>query len=241
MAMRHGGARVWVVVAGLASPLAVSQHARADLGAIEEQAIASTYGSGVHAYFAGDFDRSYEILSQAIEAGTADPRAWYFRGLAALKLGRFDEAEADFSTGSKRESDNIGSWGVAKSLERVQGCDRLKLERHRVQARVASLQDDRRRTRLRYLDVEKAGPEVLRDRVPETVRPPMPGQPFQPPAAVEPAPAELPAEEPAAELPPATDDPAPLPAPGAEPAAEAADPFGGGEPPMKEDGGVSEL
>jgi len=201
-----------------------STAARADLTSLEEQAIASTYGSGVHAYFAGDFARSYEILSQAIEAGTADPRAWYFRGLAALKLGRTDESEADFMTGSKKESENAGAWGVARALERVQGCDRVKLERHRMRARVASLQEDRRRTRLRYLGVESAEPQVLRDRVPETVRPPLPGQPFQPSPEGEP-------EEPARE----DDAPADtLPAPQDNPA-------DGTDTPMKVDGGTTEL
>jgi hypothetical protein len=62
---------------------------------------------------------------------------------------------------------------------------------------VASLQEDRRRTRLRYLGVESAEPDVLRDRVPETVRPPLPGQPFQTPD---------PADEPAVEAAPEVDD-----------------------------------
>jgi len=225
--MRRCGARCWLFVVGLAAPIA-GVAVRADLTSVEEQAIASTYGSGVHAYFAGDFNRSYEILSQAIEAGTADPRAWYFRGLAALKLGRTDEAEADFATGSKKESENTGAWGVARALERVQGCDRAKLERYRVQARVASLQDDRRRSRLRYLGVESAEPEVLRDRVPETVRPPLPGQPFQQPVEGEP---EGPAR---VDQSPATVPADPLPAP----RDEAADP---GAAPMKLDGGTTEL
>ncbi len=205
--------------------------ARADLTSVEEQAIASTYGSGVHAYFAGDFDRSYEILSQAIEAGTADPRAWYFRGLAALKLGRTDEAEADFASGSKRESENTGAWGVARSLERVQGCDRAKLERYRVRARVASLQEDRRRTRLRYLGVESAEPDVLRDRVPETVRPPLPGQPFQTPAPV---------DEPAVESAPEVDDRVGVPADALP--APLDQPVDSAEPPMQlERDGTTEL
>ena len=209
--MRRCRARCWVVAVGLAAPW-VGAGARADLTSVEEQAIASTYGSGVHAYFAGDFDRSYEILSQAIEAGTADPRAWYFRGLAALKLGRTDEAEADFASGSKQESENTGAWGVARSLERVQGCDRAKLERYRVRARVSSLQEDRRRTRLRYLGVESAEPEVLRDRIPETVRPPLPGQPFQTPSSVEDEPEaparvdDVPASAPADPLPAPQDE-----------------------------------
>lgn len=228
--MRRCGARCWIVAVGLAVPMA-GVGARADLTSVEEQAIASTYGSGVHAYFAGDFDRSYEILSQAIEAGTADPRAWYFRGLAALKLGRTDEAEADFASGSKKESENTGAWGVARSLERVQGCDRAKLERYRVRARVASLQEDRRRTRLRYLGVESAEPDVLRDRVPETVRPPLPGQPFQMPAPV---------DEPAVESAPEVDDRVGVPADALPaPLDQPVDPA---EPPMQlERDGTTEL
>lgn len=221
MAMRRCGARCWVVALGLAAPVGMSS-VRAELTSVEEQAIAGTYGSGVHAYFAGDFDRSYEILSQAIEAGTADPRAWYFRGLAALKLGRLDESEADFATGSRRESENIGAWGVARSLERVQGCDRAKLERYRVRARIASLEEDRRRSRLRYLGVESAGPEVLRDRVPETVRPPVPGQPFQVPTPVEADPTDRPA---AGAEPPAGETSGELP----EPVGEAPDMTLGGD------------
>lgn len=220
----------WLLV-----PLAAS----AALTAVEEQAISSTYGSGVHSYFAGDYGRSYDILSQAIEAGTGDPRAWYFRGLAALKLGRLDEAEADFSAGARRESENAGAWGVAKSLERVQGCDRLQLERHRVRARVASLQEDRRRSKLRYLEVETAEPEVLRDRVPEMVRPIESDEPFKrvaPGGTSETIPEEL--------APPAdsvTEEPATTTSPTEAEAvapADSADPFGSVESPAEAESGA---
>jgi len=207
--------------------------------AVEEQAISSTYGSGVHSYFAGDYGRSYDILSQAIEAGTGDPRAWYFRGLAALKLGRLDEAEADFSAGARRESENAGAWGVAKSLERVQGCDRLQLERHRVRARVASLQEDRRRSKLRYLEVETAEPEVLRDRVPEMVRPIDSDRPFK---AVEPGTSdETIPEELAPPADPALEEPSITSAPAAEAVAPAdsADPFGSVESPAEAESGAT--
>ena len=68
--------------------------------AYEDPALARAYGSGVHAYFSNDYQRAYDDLTQAVEAGTQDPRAYYFRGLAARKLGLLDEAEADFSTAS---------------------------------------------------------------------------------------------------------------------------------------------
>ncbi|MBM4009824.1 MAG: hypothetical protein FJ286_00370 [Planctomycetes bacterium] len=217
----------------LLSPLS----GQAGLNAVEEQAISTTYGSGVHSYFAGDYARSHEILSQAIEAGTGDPRAWYFRGLAALKLGRLDEAEADFSAGARRESENAGAWGVAKSLERVQGCERLQLERHRVRARVASLQEDRRRSRMRYLEVEAAEPEVLRDRVPEMGRPAVPEQPFKP-VAPEAAPETSPEELAPPLDPPAEENPAVPAAEAAEAALpDASDPFGAVEPPPDSEAG----
>lgn len=145
---------------------------------IDSLPLAAAYGSGVHSYFAGDYQRAYDELSQAIEGGTKDPRAWYYRGLVALKLGRTDEAEADFSAGASHEAGGTGAWPVARSLERVQGCDRLKLERHRTRARVAQLQEDRRRSDVRYLEVERSGPETLRTRRPRIDRPLDEGNPF---------------------------------------------------------------
>jgi tetratricopeptide (TPR) repeat protein len=95
-----GGALVAVVSDGVA--------ARAQQLTIESLPLAAAYGNGVHGYFAGAYDRAYEDFSSAIEAGSTDPRAWYFRGLAALKLGRSDEAEADFAEGARRESETGG-------------------------------------------------------------------------------------------------------------------------------------
>lgn len=138
--------------------------------ALEMAPLSAAYGSAVHAFFAGDYDRSHELLTTAIDAGIEDPRAWYFRGLSALRLGRTDEAEVDFTEGADRESSRAGRWPVSRSLERVQGADRLRLERHRVRARVAALQRDRESFRRRYSELDEAQPEVLRRRVPATPR-----------------------------------------------------------------------
>jgi len=176
--------------------------ARADQPTIDSVPLAEAYGSGVHAYFAGDFDRSYADLTNAIEAGTEDPRAWYFRGLAALKLGRTDEAEADFSEAARREAEGPGAWSVGRALERVQGCDRLKVERHRVRARVAALQVGQEARRRRYSQIEDAQEDVLRRRRPIVERDVDPANPFEVDAprrseTVEPAqPLPQPAESP---------------------------------------------
>lgn len=192
---------------------------------IESLPLAAAYGDGVHAFFAGDFDRAYEDLSQAIEAGTTDPRAYYFRGLAALRQGRRDEAEADFTEGATRESSGLGAWPVARSLERIQGPDRLRLERHRTRARVALLQRQRADELERYSQIEAAQPDVLRRRRPAGPRVEAGDEanPFADDAARNGrrAPAPLPAERM-----PAPRESAPAPAP--EPAAN--DPFGDAAP-----------
>ncbi len=211
--------------AGLvASCLLASGGAALAAPTIESLPLAAAYGTGVHSYFAGDYQRSYDDLSQAIEAGTLDPRAYYFRGLTALKLGRLDEAEADFSAGAVREAEGTGSWPIARSLERIQGCDRLKLERHRTRARVATLQLDRRRSDLRYLDVERAEADVLRDRRPVVERVPDAANPFD--KDVE----QVPARRRPPVAPRTVDMPEPVTEPGLDPAAEppSDNPFGSG-------------
>lgn len=204
--------------------------AAAPVTTIDSLPLAAAYGSGVHSYFAGDYGRSYDDLSQAIEGGTLDPRAYYFRGLAALKLGRMDEAEADFTAGAAREAEGTGSWPIARSLERVQGCDRLKLERHRTRARVASLQESRRRNELRYLDVERGEADVLRRRRPVREQAVDGGSPF----IEEPAPEAVPAEEPLDIPASGRNQPEPMPDPEVNRPEETipergSDPFGDGD------------
>lgn len=162
----------------------------------ESLPLAAAYGQGVHAYFAGDYQRSYDDLSQAIAAGTPDPRAYYFRGLAALRLGRLDEAEADFSSGADREMAQSGDWRVGRSLERVQGGDRLRLERHRTRAKIVALQNDREAVRRRYSEIEDAQDDVLRRRRRPAAGPADVGNPFEADA------------EPVEELPPMKKQPA---------------------------------
>lgn len=182
----------------------------------ETAPLTTAYGHGVHAYFGGDFQGSYDALSGVIEAGGTDPRIHYFRGLAALKLGRIDEAEADFQEGARHEAEgrgSVGSRAIGRALERVQGCDRHKLEQYRGRARVAALGSDREKSRRRYSDIYESEEDVLRRRRPERVRAAEPLSTPQP-KAVE-------AEEPAAD----------------EPRAEAEE---AAEPAMKRDGSADD-
>ena len=135
--------RASVTLVALGAALVSSVSVAGEFNGTEPVAVRDAIGGGIHAYHAGDFDRAYDDLTNAIEAGTDDPRSYYFRGLAALKLGRTSEAEADFTTGADRELSTGSIRRVSQSLERVQGHDRLTLERFRARARLGALQRDR--------------------------------------------------------------------------------------------------
>lgn len=181
------GRWLWIGVACLptaALPAISMRPVRAD----EPLAVASSYGAGVHAYYDGDYQTAYDALTAAIEAGSLDPRAYYYRGLASIKLGRADdEIDGDFSEGASRESAGRGGLSVSRSLERVQGRDRMRLEKYRQRARVASVQRDEAAIRQRYMGVQEAAPDVLRRRVPESrvlpAEPVLPPEPKARPAA----------------------------------------------------------
>ena len=167
----------------------------------EQFAMTASYGSGVHAYYSGKYQQSYEDFSVAVEAGSLDPRVFYFRGLAALKLGRSDEAQADFSEGAKQEAAGWSGRPVSRSLERVQGPDRLRLEQYRTRARVVAIKRDKEAGQRRYSEFTDAAPDVLRKRPSNSqsteidAAEPVTRQPRRPPMRVE-DPAEEPMEAP---------------------------------------------
>jgi len=151
--------------------IAAGTLAAAEFVGEEPLAVRNAIGDGIHAFHAGDFDRAYDELTNAIEAGTDDPRSYYYRGLAALRLGRTSEAEADFITGADRELATGSMRRVSLSLERVQGTDRLTLERFRARARLGALQRERDYHGRRYSTIEDASTDVRRRRRPEDIRP----------------------------------------------------------------------
>src|SRR3989304_6108521 len=133
-----------LLVGGLASLWTFSLQA-------QEAVLGQLYGSGVHAYFSGDYLQAYEKLTAAIDAGSRDPRVFYFRGLVYLKLGRTPEAQMDFQRGSERETKDVNKfYNVARALERVQGPARLQLEAYRVQARMIALEEAEKLRKARY-------------------------------------------------------------------------------------------
>ena len=48
---------------------------------IAQDPLDEMYGQAVHSYFRGDRGHAEELLNEIIDAGSQDPRAYYFRGL----------------------------------------------------------------------------------------------------------------------------------------------------------------
>lgn len=128
----------------------------------QDDALNELYGNGVHAYNGGDYREAYQQLTQAIENNSGDPRVYYYRGLSYLKLGRPQEADADFATAARLEMSDIDRfYNVSKALERVQGRARVQIERHRSSARLAAYHERERARYERYERIRRNEPNVL--------------------------------------------------------------------------------
>lgn len=175
-------------------------------------ALNELYGNGVHAYNGGNYLEAYNQLTAAIKNHSEDPRVYYYRGLSYLRLGRPQEADADFASAAKLEMSDIDRfYNVSKALERIQGRARLQIERHRSAARLAAYHERERARYERYERIRRNEPNVLLQ--------PKPGEADEKVAAK-----EMPEEETASEAPPTPDEDAAEEK--AKPADADKDPFG---------------
>lgn len=215
--------------------------------------LTATYGRGVHAYFASQADLADQLFTQVIEAGSTDPRVYYFRAMARLGCGRQYEAEADMRLGAAFEARDPGNrYAISKALERVQGANRRTLEEFRQQARVDRLQERQMLNRDRYEDLRRREPDVLRREMPvpleDLVEPSLTlpgGATARPTPAAAPAPSSQSAPTadpaPARPIPPQEPTTSPSEDPfGGEPS-ESEDPFGGAEPAVDESAPPAEV
>jgi hypothetical protein len=144
-----------VLLLGVSSP-------RADEAVMDQ-----LYGNGVHSYFGADYRRAYDALSTVIRGGSHDPRAYYFRGLAELRLGREPDATADFAKGAALEAgDPNGHYSVSQALERIQGSTRATLEQYRENARAVAMQRDTQNRQSVFEQQRSAEGQLLRRAVP---------------------------------------------------------------------------
>ncbi|MBL8826702.1 MAG: hypothetical protein JNM18_06915 [Planctomycetaceae bacterium] len=87
----------------------------------------------------GDYQSAYPYFSTLIYEKFADPRAYYYRGLSAWRMGAYESAKDDFRSGAELEMANPDGLGLlAFQMYRIQGAARLALEAARNDARLAA-------------------------------------------------------------------------------------------------------
>lgn len=129
----------------------------------EDSGTAEIYGRSVHAYNAGDYAKATELLTQLIDKKTADPRPYYFRGLAQAGLGNLDGAKADYALGANLEVNGKQKFDVAQALQRIQGQQRIDIEQQRALARRLAAEKKKKRDQARYERLRRREDLVLYD------------------------------------------------------------------------------
>lgn len=114
------------------------------------------YGQAVHSFFRGDAGNAEALLNEVIEAGSQDPRAYFFRGLCKSNLG-IDVSNPDFEKAAQLEIDGKKVVNVGKALERIQGQARIAIEKSRSKARLASRAQLLEIQRTRYEEMQRSG------------------------------------------------------------------------------------
>ncbi|TWT80938.1 hypothetical protein CA13_23850 [Planctomycetes bacterium CA13] len=149
-----------LLVAAVAALCSLSWIASATPASAQSEVLAEMYGRGVHCYYAGRYNEANEYLSMAINNGSKDPRAYYFRGLVANATGRQYETENDWRQGAQLEAATGNSAIIGRSLARFQGPERLKLEEIRQKARLEALAIAAARSQQRYGELGSQAPST---------------------------------------------------------------------------------
>lgn len=95
----------------------------------QDRTATKSYGEGVHAFHAGEYQQAVTLLTRSISEDSSDPRTYYYRGASHWQLNDRSQATADFESGAQRETNGPAlPYKMSKVLERVQGPARLSIE-----------------------------------------------------------------------------------------------------------------
>lgn len=92
------------------------------------------FGQGVHSLYQGRLFEAIENFDIASIDLPQDPRIYYFRGVAKMRIGQTGDAIFDFQRGAQFEA-LLGRRDIGRSLQRIQGYERIQIERYRLAAR----------------------------------------------------------------------------------------------------------
>ena len=122
------------------------------------------YGNGVHAFFDSDYEEAVNILSKAEEIKNNDPRSYYFLGLAYLRQKKTEQADQYFKKAAQMEYSgrSLRDYAISESLRRIQGEERLRIEKIRTEERTNARIREQRTQEIRYGQENAAARDALR-------------------------------------------------------------------------------
>ena len=122
------------------------------------------YGKGVHAFFDRHYEEAVTILSETEKLESADPRPYYFLGLAYLRQKKSERADHYFKKAAELEYSGRAArdYAIAESLRRIQGDERQRIEKIRAEERNNAQKREQRLQEIRYGRENIAGRELLR-------------------------------------------------------------------------------
>lgn len=123
----------------------------------------SLYGKGVHAFFDKDYAGAVGLLAQAEQLGSEDPRPYYFLALAHFRLKHNDKADDYFKKAARFEweGQSARDYNVSEALRRIQGNERLHVERYRNQAKLDWQQAEKRKRDILYANEKAVEKRIL--------------------------------------------------------------------------------
>lgn len=129
----------------------------------------SIYGKGVHAFFDRDYEGAVKILQQVENSKSNDPRPFYFLGLAHLRQEKTEEADQYFKQAARLEYSGraLRDYAVSESLRRIQGQERLRVEKIRTEELANAQKREQQLREARYGSEKAAGRDALRQLAPQ--------------------------------------------------------------------------
>ncbi|MDR2439183.1 MAG: hypothetical protein LBE12_07430 [Planctomycetaceae bacterium] len=123
----------------------------------------SLYGKGVHAFFDKDYEGAICLLTQAEQLGSEDPRPYYFLALSHFRLKQNDKADNYFKKAARFEweGQSARDYDVSGALRRIQGNERLHVERYRHQAKLDWQHAEKRKRDILYANEKNNEKRIL--------------------------------------------------------------------------------
>jgi hypothetical protein len=131
----------------------------------EENQADIVYGNGVHAFFEKKYQNAVDILVQTEKLENSDPRPYYFLALSYYRLNESEKADQYFKKAAALEWNGRAAkdYSVAEALRRIQGKERLRVERYRQEARTNWQLEEKKRREIKYGEEKISDTNVVKN------------------------------------------------------------------------------